>query len=107
MRFWRSIEHFWELWVATPLPLKILYFVLAWGLAAGLAAAIADLESGSNGERQVMDFIEGLIAIIVIVGFPVLVMGLIMHLVHLMTGSFKPNTDPSPTIRPFDQSKGS
>ena len=81
--------------------------MLAWGLAAGLAAAIADLEFGGNGERQVMDFIEGLIAIIVIVGFPVLVMGLIMHLVHLMTGSFKPNTDPSPTIKPFDQAKGS
>ena len=105
MRFWRSIEHFWELWVATPLPLKVLYFALPWGLAAGLAAAIADLEFGSNGERQVMDFIEGLIAIIVIVGFPVLVMGLIMHLVHLMTGS--PNTDPSPTIQPFNKSKGS
>jgi len=105
MRFWRSVEHFWELWVATPLPLKVLYFVLAWGLAAGLAAAIADLEFGSNGERHVMDFIEGLITIIVIVGFPVLVMGLIMHLVHLMTGS--PNTDPSPTIQPFDQSKRS
>jgi hypothetical protein len=105
MRFWRSIEQFWELWVATLLPLKVLYFVLAWGLAAELAAAIADLEFGSNGERQVMDFVEGLIAIIVIVGFPVLVMGLIMHLVHLMTGSFKPNTDPSPTIQPFNQSK--
>ena len=95
------------MWVAPPLPLKVLYFVLAWGLAAGLAAAIADLEFGGNGERQVMDFIEGLIIIIVIVGFPVLVMGLIMQLVHLMTGSFKPNSDPSTTIRPFDQSKGS
>jgi hypothetical protein len=93
--------------VATPLPLKVLYFVLAWGLAAGLAAAIADLEFGSSGERQLTDFIEGLITIIVIFGFPVLVMGLIMHLVHLMTGSFKPNTDPSPTIHAFDQSKGS
>ena len=87
--------------------MKALYFVLACGLVAELAAAIADLEFGSNGERHVMDFIEGLITIIVIVGFPVLVMGLIMHLVHLMTGSFKPNTDPSPTIHAFDQSKGS
>ena len=107
MAFWRSIKHFWELWVATPMPLKVLYFVLACGLAAGLAAALSDLEFGSKGERQVMDFVEGLIVTIAIVGFPVLVMGLIMHLVHLMTGSFKPNTDPSPTIKPFDQSKGS
>jgi hypothetical protein len=85
--------------------LKALYFVLACGLVAGLAAAIADLEFGSNGERQVMDFVEGLIAITVIVGAPVLVMGLIMHLVHLMTGSFKQDTDHSPT--PFNQSRGS
>jgi hypothetical protein len=101
MRFWRAIEHFWELWVATPMPMKVLYFVLACGLASGLAAGIADLEFGSKGEGQVMDFVEGLIVVTVIVGLPLLVMGLIMHLVHLVTGSSE-----HPTIQP-DQSKRS
>jgi hypothetical protein len=35
----RTIKHFWDLWVTTPTPLKLLYFALACGLAAGLAAA--------------------------------------------------------------------
>src|SRR5215471_20692646 len=74
----RTIKHCWELWVAAPTPLKVLYFVLACGLAAGLAAAIADLEFGGDGERQVMDFVEGLLTVILIVGAPVLVMGLII-----------------------------
>jgi hypothetical protein len=34
-----------------------------------------------------MNFVEGLIVITVIVGAPVLVMGLIMHLVHLVTAN--------------------
>jgi hypothetical protein len=56
----RTIKHFWDLWVATPTPLKVLYFALA----CGLAAAIGDFEFGSNGERQVMDFFEGLLTIV-------------------------------------------
>jgi hypothetical protein len=64
----RTINHFWELWVATPTPLKVLYITLACGVAAGLAAAIGDFEFGSNGERQVMDFVEGLLTIVLIVG---------------------------------------
>ena len=95
----RTIKHFWDLWVATPTPLKVLYFVLACGLA-GLAAVIGDFESGSNGERQVMDFVEGLLTIVVVVGAPVLVMGLIMHAVHLAVRSGRPTP-----FQPFDQSK--
>jgi cytochrome c oxidase assembly factor CtaG len=85
MRFWRSVKRVWELWVAAPKPLKVLYFVLACGLAFGLAASIARLESGSDGERQVMDFIDGLITVIAIVGAPVLLMGLAMFVVHQIT----------------------
>ena len=72
MGFWRSIKHFWELWVAAPMALKVLYFVLACGLAAGLAAGIADL---------------GLIQVTVMVGAPVLVLGLIVYLANLAKGS--------------------
>jgi hypothetical protein len=60
------------MWVATPTPSKVLYFILACGLAFGLAAAIARLEFGSSCERQVMDFVDGLITVIAIVGAPVL-----------------------------------
>ena len=100
----RTIKHFWELWVATPTPLKVLYFVLACGLAAGLAAAIGDYEFGSDGERQVMDFVEGLVAVVLIVGAPVLVLGSIMHAVHLAVGSGRSNA--GAPFQPFDQSKG-
>jgi len=99
----RTIRHFWELWVATPTPLKVLYFALACGLAAGLAAAIGDFEFGSNGGRQVMDFVEGLLVIVLIVGAPVLVLGLIMQVVHLATMS---GSNAGAPIQPFDQSKG-
>lgn len=85
MRFWQSLKRSWEMWVAAPTPSKVLYFVLACGLAFGLAAAIARLEFGSSGERQVMDFIDGLITVITIVGAPVLLMGLAMFVVHQIT----------------------
>ena len=98
----RTIKHFWDLWVATPTPLKVLYFVLACGIAAGLAAAIGDFEFGGNGERQVMDFVEGLLTIVLVVGAPVLVMGLIMHAVHLAVRSGRPTP-----FQPFDQSNDS
>ena|SRR5262249_14867508 len=95
MSIWRSIKHCWELWVAAPTPLKVLYFVLACGLAAGLAAAIADLEFGGDGERQVMDFVEGLLTVILIVGAPVLVMGLIIHVMLLVTLAVRPDIQPN------------
>ena len=75
--------------------LKVLYFVLACGLAAGLAAAIADLEFGGDGERQVMDFVEGLLTVILIVGAPVLVMGLIIHVMLLVTLAVRPDIQPN------------
>jgi len=99
MSVWRSIKHIWELWVATPMPLKVLYFVLACGLAAGLAAAGADLEFGGDGERQVMDFIEGLLTVILIVGAPVLVMGLIIHVVLRMTLAVRRDIQPNQSER--------
>ena len=39
----------------------------------------------SDGERQVMDFIDGLVTVIAIVGAPVLLMGLAMFVVHQIT----------------------
>jgi len=99
MSIWRSIKHFWELWVATPMPLKVLYFALACGLATALAAAIGDFEFGSDGERQVMDFVEGLLTVILIVGGPVLVMGLIIHVILLVTLLVRPEIKPNQTER--------
>jgi hypothetical protein len=98
----KSMKHFWKLWVATPTRLKVLNLVLACGFAAALAYAIGDLEF--HGERPVMDYVGSLLAVILIVGAPMLVMGLIMHVMHWAKGSGRPNADPP--IQPFDQSKG-
>lgn len=58
------------------------------------AAAIADLKFGSNGEGQVMDFVEGLIVITIIGWCPCVGNG-VDH--ALVIGSFKPDTELSPT----------
>jgi len=48
-----------------------------------------------------MEFLEGLMIIVLIVGAPVLVLGSIMHAVHLAVRSGRPTP-----FQPFDQSKG-
>jgi hypothetical protein len=97
MRFWPPLERLWEKWATAPTPLKVLYFVLACGLALGLAAAIARLESGSDGEREVTDFIDGLITVISIVGAPVLLMGLAISRIAITAGV---ETPPEPILGP-------
>jgi hypothetical protein len=86
MRVWQALERFflvaWARWVTGSLPLKALYFVLASCLAFGLIAGIAYFGFGHDAESQVLDFAQGWVTIIAIVGLPVLLTGLFMFFVR-------------------------
>ena len=69
-------------WIDAPLPLKLLYFAIAWILFFALIARIADVEFGRNAEKQVVDFAEGLTEVLLILFVPALLSGLIMFLVY-------------------------
>ena len=72
----------WAWWITVPLLLKALYFVLASCLTFALIVGIAYLGFGHDTESQVLDFAEGWVTIVAIVGLPVLLTGLFTFFVH-------------------------
>ena len=79
MSFCQALKHFLSMqwWGATPLPLKVAYFALACAVLFGLAATIAGIEFGREGEDQVVEVTEDLLTIASLGGGPALVAGLI------------------------------
>ena len=61
--------------VAAPLPLKILYFVLAYVLAFGLIAAITGFEFGRDAAGKVVIFAQDIATMIALLCAPVVLVG--------------------------------